>query len=102
MSPMERQTLTFAELFELPLVLDVRTTARAFGVCPATVYRQIHEGRLPCPVLRIGWQYRIPTAGVLRALGIEDLPVHTADVEAGADHARACHTPIPTDMEADG
>ncbi|MBL0777367.1 helix-turn-helix domain-containing protein [Streptomyces albidoflavus] len=98
MSAPDGQALTFAQLFDLPLVMDVRMAARAFGVCPATVYQQIHSGHFPCPVQRIGWQYRVPTAGVLRALGIEELPVYTADVEAGADHARM-HTSTPSHKE---
>jgi hypothetical protein len=36
-------------------------------------------------VVRIGHQYRIPTASLMRALGIENLPVYEADVKAGAE-----------------
>jgi 3-deoxy-D-arabino-heptulosonate 7-phosphate (DAHP) synthase class II len=77
--------LTFAEAFDLPLSVDLRTAARAFAVCPATAYRLIHSGRFPCRVVRIGHQYRIPTASLMRALGIENLPVYEADVKAGAE-----------------
>lgn len=79
------RSLTFAEAFDLPLSVDLRTAARAFTVCPATAYRLIHLGRFPCQVLRLGHQYRIPTASLMRALGVENLPVYAADIEAGAE-----------------
>ncbi|MFJ9893811.1 helix-turn-helix domain-containing protein [Streptomyces sp. NPDC091280] len=84
-----RRTLTFAEAFDLPLSVDLQTAARAFAVCPATAYRLVHLGRFPCRVVRIGHQYRIPTASLMRALGIENLPVYAADVEAGAEMSAA-------------
>lgn len=77
----------FAEAFDLPLSIDVRTAARAVGVCPGTAYRLIRLGTFPCPVLRLGRRYRIATADLLRALGIEERPVYAADLEAGAAHA---------------
>ncbi|WP_395572759.1 helix-turn-helix domain-containing protein [Streptomyces sp. BK79] len=83
------RTLTFAEAFDLPLSVDLRTAARAFAVCPATAYRLIHVGRFPCRVVRVGHQYRIPTASLMRALGIENLPVYTTDVEAGIEMSAA-------------
>ncbi|MEV6419976.1 DNA-binding protein [Streptomyces sp. NPDC051662] len=79
------RALTFAEVFDLPLSVDLRTAARAFAICPATAYRLIHLGRFPCPVVRLGHQYRIPTTLLMRALGVENLPVYAADIEAGAE-----------------
>lgn len=81
--------LTFAEAFDLPLSVDLRTAARAFAVCPATAYRLIQTGRFPCRVFRIGHQYRIPTASLMRALGIENLPIYETDVQAGAEMSAA-------------
>nr|WP_245240422.1 helix-turn-helix domain-containing protein [Streptomyces spiramenti] len=68
--------LGFAEALDLPLSVDLRTAARAFGICPATAYKLIRLGAFPCPVLRVGGRYRIPTAYLLRALGIEERPVY--------------------------
>lgn len=50
---------------------SMRTGARAFGVSAATFYEQYHQGTLPVRVLRIGRSLRIPTADLLRVLGIE-------------------------------
>ncbi|GAB2698454.1 helix-turn-helix domain-containing protein [Kitasatospora kifunensis] len=87
MTPRSGTWLSFGEAFDLPLAVDLRTAARAFGLCPATAYKLIHQGVFPCLVLRLGWQYRIPTADLLRALGIEERPVYPADLRAGADFA---------------
>ncbi|MGW7082205.1 helix-turn-helix domain-containing protein [Streptomyces sp. NPDC054871] len=98
MSRSTARTLTFAEAFDLPLSVDLRTAARAFAVCPATAYRLIHLGRFPCPVVRLGHQYRIPTASLMRALGVENLPVYAADIEAGAEAAELTN-PAPYEQE---
>ncbi|MFJ1791675.1 helix-turn-helix domain-containing protein [Kitasatospora griseola] len=79
--------LGFAEAFDLPLSIDLRTAARAFGVCPATAYKLIRLGTFPCRVLRVGWKYRIPTADLMRSLGIDERPVYATDMEAGAVYA---------------
>jgi hypothetical protein len=47
----------------------------------------IRLGQFPCPVLRIGHKYRIPTAFVLRTLGIEERPIYAVDLETGAEYA---------------
>ncbi|MFD0684326.1 helix-turn-helix transcriptional regulator [Actinomadura fibrosa] len=78
--------LTFPELFRLPLVLDLRTAAQAFGFCQATAYRLIQDEKFPCPVLRVGRHYRVPTAGVLKALGIGEMPVYTDDITRGIEY----------------
>ncbi|GAA4148244.1 helix-turn-helix domain-containing protein [Actinomadura keratinilytica] len=89
MSRHRRTPLTFAEAFDLPLSIDLRTAARAFGICPATAYKLIRLGRFPCTVLRLGRQYRVPTASMLHALGIEERPIY-ADGTGDADQ---CVTP---------
>ncbi|MEX3104028.1 MULTISPECIES: helix-turn-helix domain-containing protein [unclassified Streptomyces] len=73
--------LGFAEALDLPLSVDLRTAARAFAICPATAYKLIRLGAFPCPVLRVGGQYRIPTAYLLSTLGIEERPVYAVPLE---------------------
>jgi hypothetical protein len=77
--------LSFAEAFDLPLTVDLRTAARAFGFCPATAYRLISRDRFPCTVLRTGHRYRIPTADMLRALGIDERPIYPTTNSEGQD-----------------
>ncbi len=73
--------LTFGELYELPVILDLRTAARAFGVARATAYRHVRLGIFPCEVLRVGHQYRVPTTAVMRALGISEGPVYSVTTD---------------------
>ncbi|MCF3106584.1 DNA-binding protein [Streptomyces roseoverticillatus] len=99
MSARSGPPLGFAEVFDLPLIVDLRTAARAFGICPGTAYKLIRLGTFPCPVLRVGWRYRIPTACLLRSLGIEERPVYAIDLEAGAAHAARLEDTHPRDTE---
>jgi hypothetical protein len=80
--------LTFPELFALPTVVDMRTAARAIGISTDTAYKMVHTNRFPCPVLRPGWRYQIPTAALMRALHIDASAVHLDDVHRGATFAR--------------
>ncbi|MET8828533.1 helix-turn-helix domain-containing protein [Streptomyces sp. NPDC004610] len=77
--------LSFTELFELPVVIDLRTAARALGVCNATAYRLVHRGEFPCMVLRVGRQFRVPTSQLMRALGIEERPLYDLDPDPDVD-----------------
>jgi hypothetical protein len=82
------QPLTFPELFGLPVVVDLTTAARAFGISIGTAYKTVRLGVFPCATLRIGHQYRVPTSGLIRSLEIDQAPVYADDVEQGAAFAR--------------
>jgi excisionase family DNA binding protein len=66
-----RDGLTLAELLALPATVDVTTAARALGLGRSTAYELARRNELPCRVLHVGSSYRIPTADLLRVLGIE-------------------------------
>ncbi|MFI6156711.1 helix-turn-helix domain-containing protein [Kitasatospora sp. NPDC051170] len=87
MSYSPERALTFGEAFDLPVCVDLGTAARAFGVCRATAYRLVQLGSFPCRVLRVGYQYRVPTTSLMRALDVEELPVYASHLAEGADHA---------------
>jgi hypothetical protein len=63
--------MTLAELLALPLIVDVSTAARALGLSRSTGYELARRGDFPCRVLHIGSSYRVPTAELLRVLGID-------------------------------
>jgi predicted DNA-binding transcriptional regulator AlpA len=63
--------MTRAELLALPVTVSVGTAARALGLGRSTAYELVRCDEFPCPVLHIGGSYRVPTAGLLRVLGIE-------------------------------
>ncbi|MEV7288551.1 helix-turn-helix domain-containing protein [Streptomyces sp. NPDC093252] len=75
--------LTFREIFNLPVSVDLRTAARAFGMCRGTAYRLIADHAFPCPTVRVGRRHRVLTVDLLRALGIEERPVFADEIAEG-------------------
>jgi hypothetical protein len=66
--------LTFAELAALPAVTDLVTAGRALGLGRTKAYEMARAGQFPCPVIRAGKNWMVPTAGLLALLGLP-LPV---------------------------
>jgi hypothetical protein len=62
--------MTRAELLALPVTVDVATAARALGLGRSTGYELARRAAFPCRVLRVGCSYRVPTADLLRVLGV--------------------------------
>ncbi len=71
MTGASKEGLTRAELLALPAVIDVATAAQALGLGRSTAYELARRDAFPCRVLHIGSSYRIPTADLLRILGID-------------------------------
>jgi predicted DNA-binding transcriptional regulator AlpA len=67
----QRDAMSRAELLSLPAVVDVTTAARALGLGRSTAYDLARRGEFPCRILHIGSSYRVPTAELLRVLGID-------------------------------
>jgi hypothetical protein len=58
------------------LALGVRTTVPVAGeilggLCEDESYRAVKKGTFPVPVLRVGRRLVVPTAPILRALGLD-------------------------------
>lgn len=87
--PLRRRVrvLTFPELFDLPVVVNVPTAGRALGMGVNKAYRLAREGRFPCCVIKHGHRYQVPTRALMRALEIDSLPVSLDDVDRGAGFA---------------
>ncbi len=66
-----RDAMSRAELLTLPAVVDVTTAAWALGLGRSTAYDLARRGEFPCRILHIGSSYRVPTAELLRILGID-------------------------------
>lgn len=79
--------MTFPELFQLPATVDLATAAHALGVHVNTAYKLVRRDAFPCRVLRLGWRYRVPTRALMRAIGIEEIPIRLGDVNRGAEFA---------------
>ncbi len=82
------QVLTFPELFRLPTVVDLTTAGLAVGVSIGTAYKLVKHGRFPCEVMRLGWRYQVPTMLLMKALGVDSMPVYADDVDKGAAFAQ--------------
>lgn len=80
--PHDDQGLTRAELLALPVTVDIGTAARALGLGRSTAYELARCGEFPCRVLRIRSPYRVPTAELLRVLGVQ--PDGTSAVQESA------------------
>lgn len=70
------------ELMALPAVVRVEDAGRALGFGRQHSYNLVRQGLFPVPVLKLGNRYKIPTAPLLKYLGVEP------------DHG--VHTPVPT------
>lgn len=69
-----RDGMTLAEIGGLPVVTDLVTAGRALGMGRTKAYELARAGQFPCPVIRVGKSYLVPTAGLLALLG---LPIPT-------------------------
>jgi excisionase family DNA binding protein len=63
-------TPCLADLAKLPPTISVETAARLLGCGRSLAYELVQRGEFPCPVLRLGRRYVVPTAGLLRVLGL--------------------------------
>lgn len=68
------QPLTFDQLYALPTVVDLMTAARALGIGHSKAYQLAHDDQFPCRIIRIGTHYHIPTAELLKILGVHHRP----------------------------
>jgi predicted DNA-binding transcriptional regulator AlpA len=66
-----RDGMTLAELLTMPVTVDIGTASRALGLSRSTGYELARRGEFPCRVLHVGSSYRVPTAELLRLLGID-------------------------------
>jgi predicted DNA-binding transcriptional regulator AlpA len=69
-APVHRKGMSLAELLALPVAVDLPTAARALGLGRSTAYELVKHGEFPCRVLQVRSSYRVPTAELLRVLGV--------------------------------
>jgi hypothetical protein len=63
--------LTLAELQQLPATVDLLTAARALGLGRTKAYELAKKGEFPCRIIRVGVAYLVPTAELLKLLGVD-------------------------------
>lgn len=64
--------VTEDEVRALPVVTDVPTAGRPFGLSRDTAYRHARAGTFPVPVLRVGRKMIVTRASLLDALGLDE------------------------------
>ena len=69
--------LRLGELSDLPASVSLLEAARALGIGRTSAYNLARLGQFPCPLIKVGALYRVPTAGLLQLLGLT--PAHHAD-----------------------
>jgi hypothetical protein len=55
---------------QLPPTLDVVTAGRLLGIGRTVAYRLVRSGEWPTPTIRVGRKIKIPTAPLLKFLGL--------------------------------
>lgn len=88
---MKVKPLTRAELLALPPATDLATLGRAFGISePVTRERQrLGEwAAMGIRILRLGQQWRVVTADILRVLEVEAGQSTAADAESRGEPAQ--------------
>ncbi|MGP4026171.1 helix-turn-helix domain-containing protein [Actinomadura sp. 3N407] len=65
--------MKYAEVPDLPTVVDIVTAAHALGLSRSHAYELAKRGDFPCRVIRVGTRYRVPTASLLRLIEVEDV-----------------------------
>ena len=64
------RAMTRDELLALPAAVDLTTAARALNLGRTKAQELARSGQWPTPLLRLGAQYRVPTAALLRLLQV--------------------------------
>jgi hypothetical protein len=60
--------IRLADLHALPPTIDIETAAGILGIGRTLAHQLAKTDRFPCPVLRLGHRYVVPTAGLIRLL----------------------------------
>jgi hypothetical protein len=76
--------MTRDELLALPAVVDLQTAARALSIGRTRAFELVRRDEFPVPVLRVGVTYRVPTAPLLRLLGLASGDGESPDVTASS------------------
>lgn len=67
----QRAGMTQAELDALPVAFDIVVAGSAYGIGRTKAYELAKRGEFPCRVLKIGSNYRVTRADLLRSLGLD-------------------------------
>lgn len=75
-------TSNIEDLQALGATTDVITAGKFLGISRNTAYRLARHGAFPLPLIRVGVQYRVPTAALIAALDPQSREPGTVGPEA--------------------
>lgn len=67
-----RENWTEGKVRELGVRTDLRTAADVIGIGETYAYRLARQGEFPVPAIRVGREWVVPVAGLLKLLGLAD------------------------------
>ena len=67
----EQIQMSMEELLSLPVINDLVTAGRAFGLGRTKAFELAKAGKFPCRVLQVDRKYRVPRSAIFEALGID-------------------------------
>lgn len=62
--------MTREEALSLPVMISLERAAQALDIGRSKAYKDAKSGEFPVPVRRVGKAYKVPTAPLLRFLGL--------------------------------
>ena len=62
------------EILDLGVSTDLLTAASVFGFSRSMAYRLVQANEFPVPVLKVGNRWIVPTAPMVKALGLNGQP----------------------------
>lgn len=66
----QESEVTEAEVDALGVSTDIQSACKAIGISKSAGYQAAKNGTFPCPVVRVGSRYVVPTAGLKAVLGL--------------------------------
>lgn len=91
--------MNLGDVHNLPVTLDAHQAADLFGCSYWHFLEQVREGTAPVEPLRLGRQYRFPTAACLRVVGIEWQPARDEGAVTSGAHVPNSQSPTPATNE---
>jgi hypothetical protein len=94
-----KTTWTADQVRALGVRTDVETAGSIFGLSRTQAYIAVNKGTFPVPVIRMGRRYLVPTAPILRLLGIDRDDTGTGNGEQ--EHADRMAGSLPSARPAE-
>lgn len=62
-------------------MINLSYVALALGIGRTKAYQLAHTGQFPCRIIRVGTNYHVPTADLLKVLGVTPVPLPRSTTE---------------------